>query len=188
MEASARYALKEWAVVCAALERGRQTLLLRKGGIAEGPTGFEVRHRGFWLFPTRFHQTSGELNPDAGALLADVESRRPPAGVVRLSACAEVSAVRQIVDEDDLRRLDGLHILSPATIRERFFYREPGLFALTLRVYRRAEPLDVPDLPHYAGCRSWVDLAENLPTEGLAPVLTDDEFATLAERIRQALD
>jgi hypothetical protein len=188
METSGRFALKEWAVVCAALERGRQTLLLRKGGIAEGPAGFEVRHRGFWLFPTRFHQTADELALDARDLLPDVERQRPPPGIVRVSAYAEVSAVRQILDEDVLRRLDGLHILSPETIRERYFYHEPGLFALTLRVYRRAEPLDVPDLPHYAGCRSWVDLAENLPTENLAPVLTDDEFATLAERIRQALD
>jgi hypothetical protein len=33
-------ALKEWAVVCKALEEGRQILLLRKGGIMEYKQGF----------------------------------------------------------------------------------------------------------------------------------------------------
>ena len=37
-------ALKEWAVVCKALEEGRQILLLRKGGIMEYRQGFEVKH------------------------------------------------------------------------------------------------------------------------------------------------
>jgi hypothetical protein len=31
---------KEWALVCEALGRGEQTIILRKGGIAEGRGGF----------------------------------------------------------------------------------------------------------------------------------------------------
>ena len=45
-------ALKEWAIVCKALEEGRQVLLLRKGGIMEYRQGFEVKHNNFLLFPT----------------------------------------------------------------------------------------------------------------------------------------
>ena len=40
-------ALKEWAIVCKALEEGRQVLLLRKGGIMEYRQGFEVKHEQF---------------------------------------------------------------------------------------------------------------------------------------------
>jgi hypothetical protein len=47
---------KEWANVCEALGRGEQTVLLRKGGIAEGRDGFGFRHSGFFLFPTFFHE------------------------------------------------------------------------------------------------------------------------------------
>src|SRR4051794_31618838 len=47
---------KEWALVCEALGRGEQTVILRKGGIAEGRDGFVFRHREFFLFPTFFHE------------------------------------------------------------------------------------------------------------------------------------
>ncbi len=50
-------AFKEWAIVCEALGGGRQSLILRKGGIAEGRDGFAFLHREFFLFPTRFHET-----------------------------------------------------------------------------------------------------------------------------------
>ena len=47
---------KEWAVVCDALGRGEQTILLRKGGIAEGRNGFGFHHAEFFLIPTFFHE------------------------------------------------------------------------------------------------------------------------------------
>ena len=47
---------KEWAVVCNALGRGEQSVIVRKGGIAEGREGFSFRERKFYLFPTFFHE------------------------------------------------------------------------------------------------------------------------------------
>ncbi len=49
-------AFKEWALVCNALGRGDQSLILRKGGIAEGRDGFRFKHDAFFLFPTLFHE------------------------------------------------------------------------------------------------------------------------------------
>ena len=46
---------KEWAVVCEAMGRGRQSIILRKGGIAEGREGFSFKYPEFFLFPTWFH-------------------------------------------------------------------------------------------------------------------------------------
>src|SRR4051794_5706629 len=60
-------AFKEWSGVCQALGDGRQSLILRKGGIAEGPAGFVPEHEVFWLYPTRVHQAQQGLRvPPAG--------------------------------------------------------------------------------------------------------------------------
>ena len=44
MQTTNNVAFKEWAVVCAALASGRQTIILRKGGMEEGRDGFRVEH------------------------------------------------------------------------------------------------------------------------------------------------
>ncbi|MGI0041714.1 MAG: DUF1802 family protein, partial [Nitrosopumilaceae archaeon] len=49
-------ALKEWATVVKALENGNQTVLLRKGGILETDSGFNVESKKFLLYPTFEHQ------------------------------------------------------------------------------------------------------------------------------------
>ena len=57
-------AFKEWLVIVDALAAGEQSLLLRKGGIAEGRGGFdpELAER-FWLFPTQFHAQREKTKP-----------------------------------------------------------------------------------------------------------------------------
>jgi hypothetical protein len=187
MESVNRIALKEWAVVCAALATGRQTILLRKGGIDEGQGGFQPEHQEFWLFPTRFHQRADELTPDAAPLLEEVERDAPPTGVVRLGLYAVVDRVGFLKDEVWVSALEGRHILSPATVAERFAYRNPGLYVFTVRIYRRDEPFEISDAPHFAGCHSWVDLRNKLPTSGLTPVLDDEEFRRQAEVVQQRL-
>jgi hypothetical protein len=47
MPDSCSIAFKEWAAVCEALAAGRQTIILRKGGIQEGREGFRVQHGEF---------------------------------------------------------------------------------------------------------------------------------------------
>lgn len=187
MDCVNRIALKEWAVVCAAVAAGRQTILLRKGGIDEGPDGFQAEHPEYWLFPTRFHQRAEELTPDAAPLLRQVEQSVPPSGTIRLDLYAAVHRVDFVDDPSRLEALEGLHILAPATLAERFAYRSPGLFVFTVRVYRRDEPFEISDAPHFAGCHSWVDLRNKLPTAGLSPVLQDDRFAELSEIVRRRL-
>ncbi len=52
---------KEWALVCAALGDGTQSVLVRKGGIAEGRGGFQFRQQEFFLFPTFSTSRPGRL-------------------------------------------------------------------------------------------------------------------------------
>jgi hypothetical protein len=47
---------KEWSLVCDAMAHGTQSIILHKGGIAEGREGFSFQHRESFLFPTFFHE------------------------------------------------------------------------------------------------------------------------------------
>ena len=187
MQSANRYAFKEWAVVCEALASGRQTLIPRKGGIHEGRDGFRVEHGEFWLFPTRFHQEREEIVPDAHPLLAQAIAARPPEGVVRLQHYALVSEVFHVTEEAVLPRLAGLHVLSEETVSRRFHYRTPGLFVLAVRIYRLPEPIEISESPHFAGCRSWVEMPEELPTAGLEAVLSDERAEDVLRQVRAAL-
>jgi hypothetical protein len=183
-----KHALKEWAVICRALADGRQALLLRKGGIAEAGDGFQLEHRRFWLYPTYVHQQRTGIRDDALALLDQVEAERPPAGVVRLTHFAEVSAgLYRVHDLAGALILSGLHLWSAEAVRSRFAYRTPGLFVLPVRVYRAAQPFDLPESPAYAGCRSWVELETGLPDEG-TPVLTDEAFRAVLRELDERLN
>ena len=91
-----RHALKEWAVICRALAEGKQSLLLRKGGIAEPGGDFAVEHTRFWLMPTYTHQQRAGIADTALPLLEAAEADRPAAGVLRLTHWAEVTGMYQV--------------------------------------------------------------------------------------------
>ena len=186
MQPENQFAFKEWAVVCAALASGRQTLILRKGGIHEGREGFRVEHREFWLFPTGFHQKRDDVIPDAWQLLEEVQSRGQ-SPQIELSMYAVVEEVHHLTDRAALSHLSGQHVWSEATVEQRFDYRNPGLFALVVRVFRRPTPFQIADSPHFAGCKSWVDLPAALPTSDLQPVLDDASFDRQRHKIQQLL-
>lgn len=183
-----RFAFKEWAAVCAALAAGRQSLILRKGGLHEGVAGFRVEHREFWLFPTQFHQSADQFAADGWPFLeAALRDQAGDPNEVRLQWYAVVDAVYELRTETELTRLPGLHIWSERTVHDRFHYKSPGLFGLAVRVYRRPTPWRLPASPHFGQCRSWVDLPSELATDGLESVLDDDAHARQLARIQRAL-
>ena len=182
-----RFAYKEWAAICAALRSGRQTILLRKGGIDEGQAGFRVAHQEFWLFPTFVHQQADGLEPDALPLLEQAERERPAEGTLRIDLYATVTEVLELASESQALALAGQHVWSPRTVSERFHYRRPGLFLLAVRIYELRAPRFIPDSPHFAGCRTWVDLPDDLPTAEFTPVLGDEEFARRLAACRRAV-
>ena len=163
-----RMALKEWAIVTEALRRGTQRILLRKGGIAEGPGGFRIEHNEFWLYPTQFHQTSDQIRVEVADQLPSVPV--PPAGRVPLDLYAVVAGVEFCSDEAEALRRVPEQILSEQTVRDRFRYRTPGLYVVALEVFVAESIHWIDDRPAYAGCRSWVPLEEEVPTDGLRRV------------------
>ena len=86
MEQVLSIAFKEWAVICRALADGRQSLILRKGGIAEVGGVFRPEHDAFLLYPTFFHeQHRTGIKPEFLPLLEAAERDRPPAGTIRFT-------------------------------------------------------------------------------------------------------
>ncbi len=175
-------AFKEWAGVCDALAEGRQSLILRKGGVSEGPDGFRPEHPAFWLYPTHVHEAEQGLRTLAGPWPVD-----GPPGTVAIAALAVVEWTGRVERAGQLGALADLHDWTGATVRKRFDYRSPGLWALAVRVYRRAEPWRVEVTPAQLGCKTWVPLETPLSTSGLAPSTGEAESGLRLARLREAL-
>ncbi|QDV18509.1 hypothetical protein Pan153_31670 [Gimesia panareensis] len=187
MQTENRIAFKEWGAVCAALAQGRQSLIVRKGGIHEGREGFRVEHREFWLFPTRFHQGADQLQPEQADLLQQPYAQEPVENKIKLGLYAVVEEVYELKEEPQLAGLSKSQVLNGETLAQRFAYKRPGLYVLLVRTYQLPQPLEVENETRYGGCRSWVKLSQDYPTAGLTPVLSDEQYQQqkrdLAERL-----
>lgn len=164
-------AFKEWAVICEALAAGRQTLILRKGGIAEEGGEFRPEHADFLLYPTYFHEHRAGIKPEFVTLLDRAEAVKPPAGTIRFTHFVTVESVSRVTDVDAALALDARHAWTPDVVKQRFHYRTPGLYVLDVRVFKLAQPTEMPELADYAGCKTWVPLAMPVSTEGAEPVI-----------------
>jgi len=175
------YAFKEWAVICQALAEGRQSLILRKGGIAEEGGVFRPEHSRFWLFPTQFHQQGEGIKPEALPLLKTAQANQPPVGSVRLSHFVEVTGAFFVPRLDIAESLDRLHMWSAETVQKRFVYRQPGLYVLAARVFRAVQARDVILRPADEGCKTWVELSEEPSDVGAMPVMDSRTYATFLD-------
>jgi hypothetical protein len=174
LPASLNVALKEWATVCSALERGDQMLLLRKGGILDSAGEFELEHRQFLLFPTYVHQNLKMLKP---AFHAGFEPHSEEPAQVKISAAGVVTDILQLQSRPQMDALDDQHVWTAPLIDMRFNYRpENPLYLLLVRAYRLLNPATIKNTPAYAGCKSWVPLLERISTEGATPVLDHATF------------
>ena len=181
-----RTALKEWAVAVNALEAGRTALILRKGGIHEKQ--FPLEHREFLLYPTYDHQRAELLKPPFQADLKEVLLMRCPPGMVRLSAFARATDVWEIRDAEPLQALSDQFIWTDDYAAERLRWRPTQpLRVVALRVYRLAQPRVIAVREAYGGCLSWLELEEEVPLQGLEPVLDDGAYAQLVAPARALL-
>lgn len=180
-----RIALKEWAVVIDALARGRQVFLLRKGGIAEGRDGFELLHRDFLFYPTWEHQQAELIRAE---FREDFEASRPPSpNVVPIGYRGKVEAIQTAPESPEaLAGMEDIHIWNDQFVRMRHEYRpDLPLYMVLVRAYRLPRVVETAYDPRYAGCRSWVELNEEIDVDRAEPVLTDEEFEQAVEAIRR---
>ena len=194
-------ALKEGRVAVRALERGRQGVLLRRGGLRERPFESQEALPGrFLLLPTAFHadhlrEGVAPLDFDGGGI-GPGSAAPARAGEVAVRSYAELTgawaappeSARDLFDE---LADEELHIWSPEFFSARLERAKPGpTSVLELRVYLAAEPVSVREAD-FAGCFSWVDLGAgsasvlDAPAE---PAMGFLEFSRRQAALRAALD
>src|ERR1700738_4213312 len=163
-------AFKEWAIVCASIERGETSLIFRKGGIAEGRKGFQFKYRHFFLFPTYFHE---QIERTRLSRERDVTSLNT---CVAISVYVEVEFSKLLPDLSSIQALEPFHVLQPTVLEERFHYdNQEGLHVAFLRAFRISPVWELPFHPSYGGCRSWITLPDPPADLKKEPVLTDEE-------------
>jgi hypothetical protein len=113
-------AFKEWAIIVDLLAAGDQIIILRKGGIHEDRGGFKVEHRGFFLYPTLFHQQRESVLASARERCDQVLSKCEDPEKVLISSWAEVADTRWIDDWKKVEKLAPYHAWTEEVIRERF--------------------------------------------------------------------
>ncbi len=172
------FAFKEWTLICDALGHGKQSIILRKGGIAEGRAGFRFQHPEFLIFPTLFHEQTTKLRVPADTPLPAQRSD----GKLEIRLTARVEWTQEISDWEKVRALAPFHLWQDSEIEKRFRQDDKLMVSLAfLRVQRLSEPHLFPDAPRYGGCRSWVEVPD-LPGRTARTDVLDD--ATHRERER----
>ena len=184
-----RIAFKEWAIVVDALGSGQQIVILRKGGISEGRRGFQVEHAEFLLYPTRVHQERESVLETLADRFELLGAAVPEPTQVRLEYFAHVVSWRRIEFLENVERLRGQHIWRDHVIAERFEWgKDKNIYALAVRMFRLPEPVDIPILPSYGGCKSWIELELDILTENATPVLSKEAFNEKLNQFHGALD
>ncbi|AKK27185.1 DUF1802 family protein [Mycobacterium sp. EPa45] len=177
-------ALKEWSAAVHALLDGRQTVLLRKGGIHE--KRFAVAADDFLLFPTVAHSHAERLRPEHRDLLDEAAPDSTEDHIV-IRAAAKVVAAIAVSDAEGLADIEDLHIWTAESVQaDRVDFRpRHQLTVLVVQAFPLTEPIQLAREPHYRGCTSWVQLPATADLAG--PVHDSAALAAIAARVRAAV-
>lgn len=156
---------KEWQVVCDALASGKQTIILRKGGIHEGRAGFSFAHEKFFLFPTRFHATSEQVK----GVSIEPQPEWQVGDLVPITHYCVAEWAETFTDWEKVQALAEQHIYSEQTVKDRFFWEGKGMVSGSIhiakvKVHALSKPWLLPYETKFGGCRSWITLPE-LPAD-----------------------
>jgi hypothetical protein len=178
------FAFKEWTLICDALERGEQSLIIRKGGIAEGRDGFRFKHEEFALFPTLFHEQAAKLKVAPSTTLPAMRTD----GLHEIRLLAQVEWTADVTDWEKVRALAPFHLWQESEIEKRFRQDDaPGVSLAFVRVQRLSEPHLFPDSPKYGGCRSWIEVPELAGGVTMAPVIGEEEHRKREAAVKAGL-
>ena len=177
-------ALKEWAAAVYALLDGRQTVLLRKGGIGE--KRFAVESDEFLLFPTVAHSHAERVRPEHRDLL-DAAAPDSADDHLVIRAAAKVVAAVGVQRDEGLNEIEDLHIWTAESVRtDRLDFRpRHRLTVLVVQAVPLTEPIRLPREARYGGCTSWVQLP--VSAELGEPVHDAAALAAIAGRVRAAV-
>ena len=178
--------LKEWATVIKALEKGDQTVILRKGGILETTSGFKLEAKKFLLFPTFEHQGKENIKPQFQHYLDLVKKSLPPEGRNCISSYAQVIDEADVFSEEKIKKLANFHIWSDSYIEQRLQWKpEKPMKALLLRVFK-IPGIEIPLKSEYQGCKSWININEEI-TNGES-VLGNEELNSKLKQFKEIIN
>jgi hypothetical protein len=185
-------ALKEWSAVVHALLDGRQTVLLRKGGIHEKRFALTASVVSrftaprFLFFPTVAHSHAERVRPEHADLLHAAADDSTDDEVI-LRAGAKVVAAVEVGRPENLHEIESLHIWTAESVQvDRLDFRpKRRLTVLVVQASPLHEPVRLTRTPDYAGCKSWVPLP--VDPEWASPVHADDALAEIAARVRRSV-
>lgn len=177
-------ALKEWSAAVHAMLDGRQTVLLRKGGIGE--KRFRVDADRFVLFPTVAHSHAERVRAEHRDLL-DRAAADSTEEALTLRAGARVVAAIEVNRPEAVGELEPRHIWTAESVQaDRLDFRpKHRLTVLVVQVSPLAEPVRIDRTPQFGGCTSWVDLPVHPAWE--SPVHDDATLAAIAESVRRSV-
>ena len=184
---------KEWSVVCDALGNGRQSLILRKGGIHEGRRGFQFDHPEFALFPTRFHEQETHIRQEELATLRFEAKHEFEVGdQVEICFLARLEATWTVTDWSAVVALQDMHIWDEQTIRDRYECAlkdgDPAAINVAfVRVSAITPAWEFPYARRYGGCRSWIELPTLPGSVQRADVLDSQESSERLQCARELL-
>ncbi|TVP40598.1 DUF1802 family protein [Candidatus Nitrosocosmicus arcticus] len=208
-------ALKEWAIVCKALESGNQILLFRKGGIMEFRNGFELKFKNFFLFPTFEHQAKESIRMEYHAALDELNRKNESDNAktlpdsnktTEITSFVEITHFTEVPDLTTLKKLENFHIWTDDYLKSRFDYNpKKPLYLLLLRVYKLNNSIRITNKPEWVGCKSWIQIdshdqeltqyfENHLPKKPFEylksiskPCIDDDNFNKLSEKVRRII-
>ena len=180
--------LKEWSVTIDAIERGEQTILLRKGGIREDGKHFKIEEDQFFLYPGHFHEGEALLKQEKHDLLANQGDSDEFEHVVTLSTFAEIEEVIEVSSEEEVRALNDFHIWSEQFAEKRFNWKPlHPLNLIIVRAHVLQQPQALMVMEEYGGCKSWVEFIEDYPVGVTTPAIPDRRYNAQVAAIKEAI-
>ena len=168
-------ALKEWGAAVHALLDGRQTILLRKGGIHEKafavPGQADPREEAgrFVLFPTVAHSHGERVRPEhRDVLVPGARDVDEAAGTLTVRAGVTLAGIVEVARPDGLRDIEDLHIWThDSIVTDRLDFRpKKALQVLVVHAVELPSPVTLQRTDEYGGCKSWLDLPVSWRGEG----------------------
>lgn len=175
------WVLKEWQAAVTALLQGETILLLRKGGIREAKGQFSLAARQMLLLPTVEHQKAALLKDAFRPLMTGEVAQDDQ---VRFDGWATITHALPLSAEAEVAALLPYLVWNEQFVAERLNWQpDRPLYGLLLRAYRFQQPLMLPRHRGYSGCRSWVEIGQEVGVEHSTPALAEAEYQQQAEAI-----
>lgn len=186
--------LKEWGAVVHALLQGRQSVLLRKGGIHEkafappDDVASGTTRGGVVLFPTVAHSHRERVRAEHADLLA-LGAADATESALTVRAGVQVVDTIEVARPEALSDIADLHIWTDASVRaDRVDFRpKHALTIMVVQALALPEPVVLERTEAHRGCRSWLDLPPVWDGATGTPALDRDRLADDAQRVRRAV-